>query len=111
MKILYITYEFLAPDLALRIKNEGHDIAICMDAKTDILKGTLKRVPYATRLEYAKQCDLVIYDDKSKGEASRLIAQGGVELDGVKVEAPNCEVRSGAVLKVGKRRFLRLITG
>ena len=48
---------------------------------------------------------------KSKGEASRLITQGGVELDGVKVEAPNCEVKNGAVLKVGKRRFVRLITG
>jgi tyrosyl-tRNA synthetase len=48
---------------------------------------------------------------KSKSEASRLIAQGGVELDGVRVAEPNCEVRSGAVLKVGKRRFLRLVTG
>jgi len=48
---------------------------------------------------------------KSKSEASRLIAQGGVELDGVRVEAPNCEVKSGAVLKVGKRRFVRLVTG
>jgi tyrosyl-tRNA synthetase len=46
---------------------------------------------------------------KSKSEASRLIAQGGVELDGVKVEAPNCDVKSGAVLKVGKRRFVRLV--
>ena len=48
---------------------------------------------------------------KSKREASRLIQQGGVELDGVKVEAPNCEVKNGAVLKVGKRRFVRLVTG
>jgi tyrosyl-tRNA synthetase len=48
---------------------------------------------------------------KSKSEASRLIAQGGVELDGVRVVEPNCEVRSGAILKVGKRRFIRLVTG
>jgi tyrosyl-tRNA synthetase len=47
---------------------------------------------------------------KSKGEASRLIAQGGVELDGVRVDAPNCAVKNGVVLKVGKRRFLRLVT-
>ena len=46
---------------------------------------------------------------KSKGEGSRLIEQGGVELDGVRLEAANCEVRSGVVLKVGKRRFLRLV--
>ena len=48
---------------------------------------------------------------KSKGEGSRLIEQGGVELDGVRLETANCEVRSGVVLKVGKRRFLRLIAG
>jgi tyrosyl-tRNA synthetase len=48
---------------------------------------------------------------KSKSEGSRLIEQGGVELDGVKLEKPVCEVHSGAVLKVGKRRFLRLISG
>jgi tyrosyl-tRNA synthetase len=47
---------------------------------------------------------------KSKSEGSRLIEQGGVELDGVKLDAGNCEVRSGSVLKVGKRRFLRLIS-
>jgi tyrosyl-tRNA synthetase len=48
---------------------------------------------------------------KSKGEASRLITQGGVELDGVRITEPNCEVKSGVVLKVGKRRFVRLVIG
>ena len=46
---------------------------------------------------------------KSKSEASRLIAQGGVELDGAKVTESNCEVKNSVVLKVGKRRFLRLV--
>jgi len=46
---------------------------------------------------------------KSKGEALRLIAQDGVELDGVKISEPACEIRSGAVLKVGKRRYIRLV--
>lgn len=77
MKILYITNDFLAPDLALRIKNEGNDIAIALkESGIDVLKGTLKRIPYDTRLEYAKKCDLIIYDDKSEGEAAMLRAQG-----------------------------------
>ena len=68
----------------------------------------ISRVPHRGRVVSIPQIMVDAGLAKSKSEASRLIAQGGVELDGVKVEAPNCEVRSGAVLKVGKRRFLRL---
>ncbi|MCL2615440.1 MAG: tyrosine--tRNA ligase [Dehalococcoidia bacterium] len=46
---------------------------------------------------------------KSKGEAMRLIQQGGVEIDGNKLTEPNYLVASGAVLKAGKRRYVRLI--
>ena len=47
---------------------------------------------------------------KSKSEAMRLIMQGGVDIDGIRVTSPQVEVTSGCVLKVGKRKFLRLIT-
>jgi tyrosyl-tRNA synthetase len=47
----------------------------------------------------------------SKGEARRLIEQGGVSLDGTRINDSNYEltVEQPAVLKVGKRKFLRLI--
>ena len=47
----------------------------------------------------------------SKAEARRLIEQGGVELDGQKITDPQAAVavESEAVLKVGKRRFLKLV--
>lgn len=48
----------------------------------------------------------------SKGEAKRLIKQGGVRLDGDKVENPGIDVaiKPGIdlVIQVGKRKFLRL---
>ncbi|MDB5034804.1 MAG: tyrS [Chlorobi bacterium] len=46
----------------------------------------------------------------SKGEAKRLIQGGGVSIDGVKVDDVNFvyQPAADAVLKVGKRRFLRL---
>lgn len=47
---------------------------------------------------------------KSRGEGKRLIAQGGVRLDGQPVgseEVPVADLQ-GAVLQVGKRRFVRL---
>ncbi|MBV9957191.1 MAG: tyrosine--tRNA ligase [Acidobacteria bacterium] len=49
----------------------------------------------------------------SKGEARRLIEQGGVYLDGQRVETPNhiiAAIENGQVFefKVGKRRFMRV---
>jgi tyrosyl-tRNA synthetase len=47
----------------------------------------------------------------SKGEARRLIQQGGVRLDGEKVESfeQMVEVKQEAVLQVGRRKFLKLV--
>jgi tyrosyl-tRNA synthetase len=47
----------------------------------------------------------------SKSHARRLVEQKGVELDGQPLTDPNMSIaiRSGAVLRVGKRRFLKLI--
>lgn len=46
----------------------------------------------------------------SKSEARRLIQQGGVSLAGEKISDPNATVpmKDGAVLKVGKRKFLKI---
>ena len=47
----------------------------------------------------------------SKSQARRLVAQGGVRLDGNKVESIKETVMPGeeAILQVGKRRFVRLL--
>uniref|UniRef100_A0A7V2ZJR8 Tyrosine--tRNA ligase n=1 Tax=Ignavibacterium album TaxID=591197 RepID=A0A7V2ZJR8_9BACT len=46
----------------------------------------------------------------SKGEAKRLVLQGGVSIDGEKVSDvhQNIKIKSGMILKVGKRKFLKL---
>jgi tyrosyl-tRNA synthetase len=44
----------------------------------------------------------------SRSEARRLLAQGSVEVDGERVQ-DTLPVRDGALLRVGKRRFLRLV--
>ncbi|MBI3312363.1 MAG: tyrosine--tRNA ligase [Candidatus Omnitrophica bacterium] len=47
----------------------------------------------------------------SKAEAKRLVEQGGVELDGQRVMDPQAAValKAGSILKVGKRRFVKLV--
>jgi tyrosyl-tRNA synthetase len=57
--------------------------------------------------------DLLVATDlaKSKSEARRLIGQGGVRLDGEKVDSIEgmVSVQDGMILQVGKRRFVRLV--
>jgi tyrosyl-tRNA synthetase len=50
----------------------------------------------------------------SKGEARRLIEQGGVRIDGEKATSATADIAigsGGVLLQVGKRKFLKLISG
>lgn len=61
--------------------------------------------------------DLVVVSGlvETKGEAKRLIEQGGVKIDGEKATASSAEVEmrdgSSIVLQVGKLKFARLVAG
>ncbi len=46
---------------------------------------------------------------KSRGEARRLVSQGGVEVDGVRVTDDNFSIHDGSVLRAGKKRFVKLV--
>jgi tyrosyl-tRNA synthetase len=46
---------------------------------------------------------------KSRSEASRLINQGAVSIDGEKVTDINQTVNKGKIIKVGKRRYLKTV--
>jgi tyrosyl-tRNA synthetase len=45
----------------------------------------------------------------SRSEARRLVSQGGVEVDGTKVETPQVELKDGSLVRVGRHRFLRIV--
>lgn len=46
----------------------------------------------------------------SKGEARRLVSQGGVRIDGIRQDDPErvIAIRPGAIVQAGKRRFVRV---
>ncbi len=77
-------------------------------------QGTPEKMP-ETRLDTAPLgiVNLVVGAGlaSSRGEAKRLIRQGAVSIDGKKITAVEQEVdpNHGQVLKVGKRRFARLV--
>jgi len=78
-------------------------------------KGTPDEIPefkFGERKEI-NILDLIILVNfaPSKGEAKRLVTQGGVTLDGEKIEDFQNSVllKDGMILKVGKRKFIKLI--
>jgi tyrosyl-tRNA synthetase len=46
---------------------------------------------------------------KSRSEANRLLTQGAIEVDGEKVAGNLVTLKDGSVIKVGKRRFLKMV--
>ena len=59
-----------------------------------------------------KDLESILVESKlveSRGEARRLFKQQAVEIDGKKVTGEVVTVSDGSVVKVGKRRFLRLV--
>ena len=69
-------------------------------------------MPSFSLAEPMKLLDLMLASGlaSSKSEGRRLVQQGGVRLDGERIEDVNAEVKTAgaSVLQVGKRRFLRL---
>lgn len=45
---------------------------------------------------------------ESKSQANRLLGQGGIELDGQRLSQKQIHLHDGAILKVGKRQFVKL---
>ncbi len=46
---------------------------------------------------------------RSRSEATRLIRQGAVSIDGEKIEISFAPIKSGSIIQVGKRRFAKVI--
>ncbi len=46
---------------------------------------------------------------KSRSEANRLIEQGAISIDGKKLTSTTAHIKIGSIIKVGKRRFAKVI--
>jgi tyrosyl-tRNA synthetase len=46
---------------------------------------------------------------KSRTEATRLINQGAVSIEGEKISVPVVRIKSGSIIKVGKHRFVKIV--
>jgi tyrosyl-tRNA synthetase len=46
---------------------------------------------------------------KSRSEANRLIEQGAISIDGKKLTEPTAHIKIGSIIRVGKRRFVKVV--
>ena len=106
--------------LAKTLVTMYHSEEAAKDAKEEfdrifVNKGTPNEVP---QFKFGDGTEINILDliilvnfAPSKGEAKRLVTQGGVTLDGEKITDFQKVVtpKNGTILKVGKRKFIKLI--
>lgn len=90
--VLYVAHDFSAPDLALRIKNEGHRVLLANENEIDFLEGTIERVPFKDRMNIAKDADLAIYDDTGFGDEPMKLRDEGVSVVGGSKQADDSEM-------------------
>jgi tyrosyl-tRNA synthetase len=109
-------------DLARRIITDFHSAEAAAAAEEEFERIFVSRETPDEVEEVVLPCDpkpiwlprllVTLHLARSHGEATRLIQQGGVTLDGNKVESAESEVKADRsavhLLKVGKRRFLRV---
>jgi len=65
----------------------------------------IQSLPYMNLQEILVKAGLA----PSRSDAKRLIEQDAVEIDGKKVTANITPIKSGSIIKVGKRRFVRVV--
>ena len=106
-------------NLAKKLVSMYHDRKAAEEAEEEfdrifIKKETPDEVPEFTWTmgNHSGILDLLTITDlaTSKGEARRLVLQGGVTIDGIKIDDINTivDIKDNSVIKVGKRKFIRI---
>jgi len=100
---------FHGEDAARKAADEFERVFSARQAPEEAQRLTLERGPAKRLSALLVELNLV----PSRSEAERLIKQGGVEIDGRRVEDVKKQIELGApaefLLRAGKRRFLRLV--
>ena len=48
---------------------------------------------------------------KSRSDANRLLQQGAVSIDGVKINSSKTTYQNGNIIRVGKHHFIKVVMG
>ena len=98
--------------MLLKEMASGKDYAEAFRLAEARTKDILKRSPHLRRKGAVGDIvDLVIAANlaESRSVAKRLLAQGAIDVDGDKVTHSMVELRDGMIVKVGKRRWVKIV--
>jgi tyrosyl-tRNA synthetase len=111
--------------LAHEIVRQFHGKQAADEAQEHFTQVHQKReIPKETRIydtiAFGDKAEIEVYTDitkllfeaglvKSRSEANRLLTQGAIEVDGERVSSNLVTLKDGSIIKVGKRRFLRIV--
>ncbi|HSX49039.1 MAG TPA: tyrosine--tRNA ligase, partial [Candidatus Saccharimonadales bacterium] len=97
----------LKKELAFQIVKELHSEKDAKRAEGNFSKTFQEKEPeYNESIEAQKLGDALTKILGSRSEVKRLISQGGIDVNGEKIEDINLELKSGDKVNLGKRRFL-----
>ena len=103
----------LARELILQLYNvEAADEAEAHFAKVVQNKEVPDDIPSLTVTEKEPDIRRLLVDNNflgSMSEATRLIKQGGIKVDGEKITAFNTPLKNGSVIQAGKRLFVKIV--
>jgi len=91
--------------------NPMANIALQLQASYKEMLNKLNPFDFSERGVKLNAANLLVVTNlaKSRSEANRLIEQGAVSIDGEKISGNIATVKSGSIIKVGKRRFAKVI--
>jgi tyrosyl-tRNA synthetase len=103
-------------ELALQITKELHSPKLANDAQIEFEKTVQGKglpeeleVLKINALDSTKVIDIVSNLTKSRSESKRLLEQGGVSIDEKIVKDSNLELQNNQILKIGKRKFVKVV--
>ena len=91
--------------------NPMANIALQLQASYKEMLNKLNPFDFSERGVNLNAANLLVVTNlaRSRSEANRLIEQGAVSIDGEKISGNVAIVKSGSIIKVGKRRWVRVI--
>lgn len=99
-----IVRQFYDEETAVRARGEFEQIFSRRELPSDMPEMSVQQAAGKTLIDILVEADMV----PSKKEGRRLLEQGAISFDGNRLESEEWQPSAG-VLKVGKRRFLKLI--
>ena len=104
-----ITGQFHIEDKARKAENHFQRVVQRQEAPEDVEEYSFRATPGSDQADAIPDLLVGASAARSRSDAKRLISQGAVEVDGRNVNNEKVQIRDGSIIKVGRRRFIKIV--